>query len=95
MIYLHKILPLIFSPLFFIMGLIILGSIIGSKKINIIGIAILIFFSLPIISNKATVYLQKDYSPQDISSVDKADAIVVLSGIVSAIKTGDTFKYEF
>ena len=95
MIYLHKILPLIFSPLFFIMGLIILGSIIGSKKINIIGIAILIFFSLPIISNKATVYLQKDYSLQDISSVDKADAIVVLSGMVSTIKTGDTFKYEF
>ena len=95
MIYLHKILPLIFSPLFFIMGLIIWGSIIGSKKISIIGIVILIFCSLPIISKKTTVYLQKDYSLQETSSINKADAIVVLSGMVSAIKTGDTFKYEF
>ena len=95
MIYLHKILPLIFSPLFFIMGLIIWGSIIGSKKISIIGIVILIFCSLPIISNKTNVYLQKDYSLQETSSINKADAIVVLSGMVSAIKTGDTFKYEF
>ena len=95
MIYLHKILPLIFSPLFFIMGLIIWGSIIGSKKISIIGIVILIFCSLPIISNKATVYLQKDYSLQETSSINKADAIVVLSGMVSAIKTGNKFKYEF
>ena len=95
MIYLHKILPLIFSPLFFIMGLIIWGSIIGSKKISIIGIVILIFCSLPIISNKTTVYLQKDYSLQETSSINKADAIVVLSGMVSAIKTGNKFKYEF
>ena len=95
MIYLHKILPLIFSPLFFIMGLIIWGSIIGSKKISIIGIVILIFCSLPIISKKTTVYLQKDYSLQETSSINKADAIVVLSGMVSAIKTGNKFKYEF
>ena len=95
MIYLHKILPLIFSPLFFIMGLIIWGSIIGSKKISIIGIVILIFCSLPIISNKTNVYLQKDYSLQETSSINKADAIVVLSGMVSAIKTGNKFKYEF
>ena len=95
MIYLHKILPLIFSPLFLIMGLVILGSIIGSKKINILGIVILIFCSLPIISDKTAVYLQKDYNLEDISNVDEADAIVVLSGMVTTIKTGDTFKYEF
>ena len=95
MIYLHKILPLIFSPLIFIMGLIIWGSIVGSKKISIIGIVVLIFCSLPIISNKYIPYLQKDYSLQNISDVNKADAIVVLSGIVSAVKTDDTFKYEF
>jgi uncharacterized SAM-binding protein YcdF (DUF218 family) len=95
MIYLHKILPLIASPLFLVIFLIILGTIFKSKKINILGIVILIFCSLPIISNKTVVYLQKDYSLQDISIVNKADAIVVLSGMVSAIKTGDTFKYEF
>ena len=52
MIYLHKILPLIASPLFLIIFLIILGTIIKSKKITLFGIVILIFCSLPIISNK-------------------------------------------
>ena len=95
MIYLHKILPLIFSPLIFIMGLIIWGLIIGSKKISILGIIFLFFCSLPIISNKLVTYLQKDYSLKDVSSVDKADAIVVLSGMISTIKTEDKLKYEF
>ena len=34
MIYLHKILPLIFSPLFFILSIIIFGLIISSKKLK-------------------------------------------------------------
>ena len=95
MIYLHKILPLIFSPLILIIGLIVWGSITGSRKMSLIGIFILIFCSLPIISNNYTSYLQKDYSLQDISSVDKADAIVVLSGMISTIKNDDKLKYEF
>ena len=33
--------------------------------------------------------------PQDASSINETDAIVVLSGMVSTIETGDTFKYEF
>ena len=92
MIYLHKILPLIFSPLILIIGLIVWGSITGSRKMSLIGIFILIFCSLPIISNNYTSYLQKDYSLQDISSVDKADAIVVLSGMISTIKNDDKLK---
>ena len=95
MIYLHKILPLIFSPFFFVLFLVILGIFRGSKKISLLGIIILIFCSLPIISNNLMTYLQKNYTLQDTSAMDKADAIVVLSGMVSTIKTGNTFKYEF
>ena len=50
MIYLHKILPLIFSPLFFIITLIIFGLILSSKKISFAGVAILVIFSMPIVS---------------------------------------------
>jgi uncharacterized SAM-binding protein YcdF (DUF218 family) len=95
MIYLHKILPLIASPIFLVLILIILGIFLKSKKISLFGIAILIFCSLPIISNNLIAYLEKDYTLQNTSTIDKADAIVVLSGMVSAVKTGDTFKYEF
>ena len=95
MIYLHKILPLIVSPLFLIIFLITLGMIFKSKKITLCGIIILIFCSLPIISSKLINYLEKDYILQDALTIDNADAIVVLSGILKTIKVNDKLKYEF
>ena len=95
MIYLHKILPLIASPLFLVFFLIILGTFLRSKKISLFGLLILFFCSLPILSSNLIAYLEKDYTLQDASTINEADAIVVLSGIVTPIKTGDTFKYEF
>ena len=95
MIYLNKILPLIASPLFLIFFLIILGIIIKSKKITLFGAVILIFCSLPIISYKLTHYLEKDYTLQDASAINNADAIVVLSGMLKTIKVDDKLKYEF
>ena len=95
MIYLHKILPLIASPLFLIIFLIILGTILKSKKITLFGVFILIFCSLPIISSKLTAYLEKDYTLQDASAINNADAIVVLSGMIKTIKVNDKLKYEF
>ena len=95
MIYLHKILPLITSPLFLIIFLIILGMIFKSKKITLFGIIILIFCSLPIISSKLISYLEKDYILQDALAIDNAEAIVVLSGMLKTIKVDDKLKYEF
>ena len=95
MIYLHKVLPLIASPLFLIIFLVILGVIFKSKKISFLGVGILIFCSLPIISTKLISYLEKDHALQNISNIDKADAIVVLSGMLKTIKADDELKYEF
>lgn len=96
MIYLHKVLPLIASPLFLVFFLIILGIIFESKKIGLFGLLILFFCSLPVISNKLTFYLEKDYNPpQNIYDVKKADAIVVLGGMVNTLKTKDDLRYEF
>ena len=95
MIYLNKILPLLVSPLFFVLILIILGIFLRSKKIGLFGIAILIFCSLPIISNNLIAYLEKDYSLQNTSTIDEADAIVVLSGMLTTIKTESGYEYEF
>ena len=94
-IYLHKVLPLIISPLFFVFFLLLCGLILKSRKISIIGITFLIFFSLPIVSQKLNIYLQKDNILQNVSEINNADAIVVLSGMVSAIKIEDKFRYEF
>ena len=95
MIYLNKILPLLVSPLFFVLILIILGIFLRSKKIGLFGIAILIFCSLPIISNNLIAYLEKDYSLQNTSTIDEADAIVVLSGMLRTIRTENGYDYEF
>ena len=95
MIYLHKILPLIFSPLMLVIGLIVLGIIFNLRKFGLIGIIILILSSLPIISNKFIAYLEKDYQPIEISEIESADAIVVLSGMIRVIGDEENLKYEF
>lgn len=95
MIYLHKILPLLISPLMLVIYLLILGLKFKSKKFIISGIIILLFFSLPIISNKLINYLEMNYKPIQTSNMDKAEAIVVLSGMLSKIKIKNGFKYEF
>jgi len=95
MIYFHKILPLIVSPLFIILGLIILGLIIGSKKTSFIGLIVLVICSLPIFSNRLIAYLEHNYQLKNISEVDTADAIVVLSGMVRTIQTNEVSSYEF
>ena len=95
MIYLHKILPFIFSPLSLIIFIIVLGTIYNSKKIIFFGITILIFFSLPIISNNLISYLEKDYTLQNVSTINEVDAIVVLGGMIKTIKTKRGFEYEF
>ena len=95
MIYLHKILPSIFSPLMLVIGLIVLGIIFNLRKFSLIGVIILILSSLPIISNKFIAYLEKDYQPIEIAEIENVDAIVVLSGMIRVIGDEENLKYEF
>jgi uncharacterized SAM-binding protein YcdF (DUF218 family) len=95
MIYFHKILPLIFSPLMLTIVLIIFGVIINSKKISFIGIYILIICSLPIVSDKLIAYLESDYQLRKPSNIISTDAIVVLSGMIRTINSEDGLDYEF
>ena len=92
-IYLNKLLPLIISPLFLIFLILIGGVILKSRKTSIIGIVILIIFSLPFISMKLINYLEKDYYLQDVSNIEATDAIVVLSGMLHQV--GDKYPREY
>ena len=95
MIYLNKILPLIFSPLIMIIVLIIFGLVTNSKKISLIGVFILIICSLPIVSDKLVAYLESDYQLSKPSNITSADAIVVLSGMIKTINSKEGLDYEF
>jgi uncharacterized SAM-binding protein YcdF (DUF218 family) len=78
-----------------IIGLLILGIIFNLRKFSLIGIIILILSSLPIVSNKFIAYLEKDYQPIEITKIETADAIVILSGMIRVIGDEENLKYEF
>ena len=95
MIYLHKILPLIASPMFLVMVLITWGIVFRSRIAGILAVNILIICSLPIFSNKLITYLENGYTLSDASSAKTADAIVVLSGMVRTINGKNGLSYEW
>ena len=94
MIYLHKILPLLASPLFLIIILVLWGSLYRSKRAGLAAIGILIVCSLPVLSNKLISYLEKDYFLGSTAIVKTADAIVVLSGMVRTNEGANSLVYE-
>ena len=95
MIYLHKILPLLASPLFLIIILVLWGSLFRSKRAGLAAIGILIVCSLPVFSSNLISYLERDYSLVPTASVNNADAIVVLSGMVRTIEGANGLVYEW
>ena len=95
MIYLHKILPLLVSPLFVIIILVLWGSLFRSRRAGLAAIGILIVCSLPVFSNKLISYLERGYSLLPPASTKTADAIVVLSGMVRTIEGANGLAYEW
>ena len=95
MIYLHKILPLIASPMFLVMVLITWGIVFRSRIASVLAVSILIICSIPIFSNKLITYLESEYILSDASSAKTADAIVVLSGMVRTINGKKGLSYEW
>jgi uncharacterized SAM-binding protein YcdF (DUF218 family) len=95
MIYLHKILPLLVSPLFLVIILVLWGVLFRSRGAGLTAIGFLIVCSLPVFSDKLISYLEKDYSLAPTVNVKTADAIVVLSGMVRTIEGTNGLVYEW
>ena len=95
MIYLHKILPLLASPLFLIIILVLWGSLSKLKRSSLAAIGVFIVCSLPMISNKLISYLERDYSLVAPANAKTANAIVVLSGMVRTIEGANGLEYEW
>ncbi len=95
MIYLHKILPLLASPLFLVIIFVLWGVLFRSRRASLVAIGILTVCSLPVFSGKLISYLERDYSLGPTASVKTADAIVVLSGMVRTIEGTNGLVYEW
>ncbi|MEW9922174.1 YdcF family protein [Marimonas sp. MJW-29] len=95
MIYLHKILPLLASPMSLVIFLLIWGAVWKRTAVSFAGIILFVLCSLPIISNKLISSLERGYSLSSPSDAEKADAVVVLSGMVRAIDGKEKLQYEW
>ena len=89
MIYLHKLLPLIVSPL----GLICLLLLINIKwrqvRLTIAALACLIIFSLPVTASFIWSSLEKDYPYRPVQELGIHKAVVVLGGMLGGFETAD------
>jgi len=81
MIYLHKILPTFVLPIMLVIIVILIGLIKNKKKLIYIALGLLYILSTPIFSNTFFKLVEGREYRKPISTIDSADAIVVLSGM--------------
>ena len=95
MIYLHKLLPLIISPLGLVIFLIIIGICLRRWWIITLSCFVLLLSSLPITAQFIWRDLEKQYPPKALSEFGSYDAVVVLSGMLSPFEYGGTLRVEW
>ena len=86
MIYLHKILPFFLSPLGIILIFLIASFFFKRRIFVFLAFVVLIVSSNPIVGNYLMQKLEHPYKPISSYSISKADAIVVLSGVLKKLK---------
>ena len=89
MIYLHKILPLLISPIVLVLGLIFLGVIKKRTLYIIVAFVILYLSSTPIVSSFLLNLVESKEIKLKIEQTPQADAVVVLSGTLTWVKGSD------
>jgi uncharacterized SAM-binding protein YcdF (DUF218 family) len=95
MIYLHKILPIFVLPIMLVIIVILIGLIKNKKKLIYIAIGLLYILSTPIFSNNFFKLVEGSEYRKQISAIDSADAIVVLSGMLEINEVGDSTYVEW
>ena len=95
MIYLHKILPFFLSPLGIIFIFLIASFFLKRSFFVFLAFIVLIVSSNPIIGNYLIKKLEHPYKPISISTIKKADAIVVLSGMLHQVGDKNYNTYEY
>ncbi len=96
MIYIHKIVGIIFSLSYISIILIVLSIIKNIKWLTYTMVCTLVFFSTQFISNKLMHLLEQPEIRKTPDEVSNADAVVVLGGMLGHTKTnsGNTFEWN-
>ena len=82
MIYLHKVLPIFLSPIFVFSTLVIIGAWKRSRALCYTAAIGLWLLAMPVVSNSLFRFIEEYSVKKSISNVPKAEAIVVLSGMI-------------
>jgi uncharacterized SAM-binding protein YcdF (DUF218 family) len=95
MIYLHKTLPLFFSPLMVIIFLILFGLILRKTKLIWLALTVLVVGSLPIVASSCIKFLEGNQARLSADEAEPADAIVVLGGMLTSVRAKDKIHFEW
>jgi len=95
MIYLHKLLPLIVSPLGLLISLMLLALLLRRQWPIYWALLILLVCSFPLTARSIWVGLESEYQYQPPATLPKADAVLVLSGMLGGFETQDGYVTEW
>ena len=95
MIYLHKLLPLIVSPLGLLISLMLLAILLRRQWPVYWALLILLVCSFPLTARSIWVGLESEYQYQPPTTLPKADAVLVLSGMLRGFETQDGYVTEW
>lgn len=95
MIYLHKILPLIASPLGLLVVLMLLSILLRRIWFTHLALVLLLVFSLPLTAHLIWRNLESTYPYKHVDQVAHHDAAVVLSGMLSGFQSDHGYVLEW
>ena len=95
MIYLHKLLPLIVSPLGLLISLMLLAILLRRQWPVYWALLLLLVCSFPLTARSIWVGLESEYQYQPPTTLPKADAVLVLSGMLGGFETQDGYVTEW
>ena len=95
MIYLHKLLPLIVSPLGLLIALMLLALVFRRQWPVYVALMVLLVCSFPLTARSIWVGLESEYQYQPPTRVPQADAVLVLSGMLGGFETEDGYVTEW
>jgi|TARA_B110000444_G_C18679765_1_gene519136 uncharacterized SAM-binding protein YcdF (DUF218 family) len=95
MIFLHKILPLFVMPILVFILIILFSTFKGFKKLTYYSLFLFYVVSTPLFSNLIMKQVEGEYEFGKFENQNKADAIVVLSGIMRINEFENDYKIEW
>ena len=95
MIYLHKIAPLFVMPIATLVISLFLCIYFNKNKVAYLILIIFYTISTPLFSDYFIKLVEGDFFPSQTETINEADAIVVLSGMLRIEEYGDTYKIEW